>query len=79
MKMLWTHQNILGLTISKSDESLDSPWKNPSENPDPGITLLFNKKKVIVDNRRIKVVKCLQKTDTWKLKTANLLDVFDIK
>ena len=29
-----THQNLVGLTIFKSGESRDSPFQNPSENPD---------------------------------------------
>ena len=28
-----THQNLVGLTIFKSDESRDSPFQNLSENP----------------------------------------------
>ena len=29
-----THQNLVGPTIFKSGESRDSPFQNPSENPD---------------------------------------------
>ena len=29
-----THQKLVGLTIFKSGESRDSPFQNPSENPE---------------------------------------------
>ena len=34
MGLTGTHQNVVGLTIFKSGESRDSPFQNPSKNPD---------------------------------------------
>ena len=34
MGLTGTHQNLVGLTIFKSGESRDSPFQNPSKNPD---------------------------------------------
>ena len=34
MGLTGTHQNLVGLTIFKSGESRDSPFQNPSENPE---------------------------------------------